>query len=59
MPGIFAHITDVLVQEILDLREALDFYELQLFQPEIGKVLSPLVCGDPPRGGSAVSGGEC
>jgi hypothetical protein len=24
MPGIFAHIIDVLVQEILDLREALD-----------------------------------
>jgi hypothetical protein len=33
-PAIFADISRVLVQEILDLREALDFCELQLFNSE-------------------------
>jgi len=54
MPDGFTDITNVLVQEIFNLRETLDFYEIQLFKPETHKVFSPLVCGRSQCGQRAV-----
>jgi hypothetical protein len=40
-PDMFAGVTSILVKEIVDLREMLAFYELQLFQAEINEPLDP------------------
>ena len=41
MSGIFADISSVLVQEILHLREALEFYEIELFNPQTPEIFGP------------------